>query len=76
MLREMESPTLTGIDVCAVEVGDLNPHWYSTDSWILAWWFLIVLEVVESWLLNYLVKNILKKIGAEFCCLISYCYKS
>lgn len=76
MLRELECPPLTSINFCDVEIGDLNPHCYSTDSWILAWWFLIVLEVVELWLLNYLAKNILKKIGAEFCCLITYCCKS
>jgi hypothetical protein len=47
MLREMESPPLISINFCGVEIWDLNAHLYSTDSWILAWWFLIVLEVVE-----------------------------
>jgi hypothetical protein len=62
MVREMGSLPLTSINFFGVEIGDLNPHCYSTDGWILAWWFLIVLEVVELWLLNYLVKNILEKI--------------
>lgn len=76
VLREMGSPPLTSINFCGVEIGDLNADLYGTDSWILALWFLIVLEVVELWLLNYSVKNILKKIGAEFCCIITYCYNS